>query len=132
MPEIDERTAMAQALRDIADHLEATPELEVPSVTMTIWCWGSLGPDHFATQAKALGGQRTKIADDEYYFDVERKFGPIGFRVRGMRDKVCERVKVGSETTVVQERAGEDTRPVVERTVTVDQYEWQCPDSVLS
>lgn len=113
-------TARAQALRAMADHIEANPALageDYSSVRLKLW--PENGND-FTDVVSALGGKRTKKAVGEY-MEVTRDFGAnVAIEVNCQRGLVCTAKVVGSETVEVTDPDAPKvtvTRPVIE---------WEC------
>lgn len=74
-------------------------------------------------------GARIDKEVDGGFFEVKAQFGPVEFEGWAVREAVCERVVVGSETVT---RTVPDPKkvakvPMVEVTTTVEKVEWKCP-----
>lgn len=131
----EKRAAWTAGLRDLADWLDAHPEMDLPyineeyppSLSLGIHPWHESDErpqaERFAAAVSALGGRREKAGDDEY-MRVHRDFGPVRVQVWTMRDEVCEAVVVGTETVEVQRVV----QPAVTETVTEERevIEWRC------
>lgn len=126
--EQDLRDAYIAGLREMADALENEPGIPTDNgVDIVHYCWTK---DNFQAAVKRLGGTRTK--EPRYgYMNVVRRFGPHSIRVNGEQNAVCTKTVVGTEEVTKNEREGEDLRPMVEVTKTVDIVEWDC-GSILS
>jgi hypothetical protein len=114
----EKQAEFVRGLRELADWLEASPE----------WIggyWNALRvddfvdtQDEFRAKARLLGGERRKDAVGNY-LSVERFFGPHRVAVNVSREKVCERVVVG-------------TREVPAEPARVEEIvEWRCEPSIL-
>lgn len=102
MSDIDERTEYVAGLRQLADVLERNPDLRLPYT-------GSHGAllvitppwtDHRAELAawvKVLPGRKDGHVRNEM-FDLASSFAGLKIKVICSRDKVCERVVVGTQT----------------------------------
>jgi hypothetical protein len=83
--------------------------------------------DQFAPKVKALGSAEKKNTSDYYY--LRRNIGIHKVEVTIRREKVCERVQVGTKEvthTIYPENV--QTTTITEE---VPVYEWKCPDSIL-
>lgn len=113
-----------QDLRELADFLEANPELihEYEHLAIDVFL-----PDgaSLAAMAMRLGGQWEKKGN-ESFFELVRYFGKHYISLDAHRDRVCTRVEVGTETVEVPD----PNAPKV--TVTRPVFEWQCPESLLA
>ncbi len=137
---MSERSEFTNGLRDLADWFDQHPEIDLPyeakpshpcgGVTFSIGIQklttpaDSTVPDAFAAAVKALGGARTKDADDAY-MRVARRFGPgVNVKIWAAREQVCEAVVVGTETVIEDEVV----TPAVTRRVEKerDVIEWRC------
>jgi len=127
--------ASVDGLRELADFLEANPELLDLTSHHTMYAFPHGDKANFARVALLLGPS-AKSADADWY-NVERKFGPkVTIQVTARREEVCERTVVGTETVTEFER---DTDAVaaaiadIPRTAvtrTVEKIEWVCPPSL--
>lgn len=134
------RREFVEGLRALAQWVEDHPEIEVPyeassSVAMNTFTIGAQSwnseteteqdvAEVFAAMVKALGGSRTKDADDRY-MRVTRQFGPgVALEVWATRDSVCEAVVLRTETVIEDEIV----EPAVTRRVEKqrDIVEWRC------
>lgn len=111
---------LAEALRSIADLLDAQPVLADHVIAPSLGVWADT-PEEFVTLARALGGQREKRSGT-MLLTVERTFGRVSVEVCGHHDEVCTAKVVGTETVEI---------PAVKaspaRTETRDVIEWVCP-----
>lgn len=121
---------MSNRLRELADFLDANPELAEHLARKTFYVFAPPNKTEFARLALMLGNAR-KWSDSTWY-NAERDFGPITLQVTASRDSVCERVVVGSETVEVTEPDLDAVAalPTITRSVTIDKVEWVCPPSL--
>lgn len=117
-----------QGLRDLADFMEANPELAsastyslFASASPTVYVWDD--EDLFRERLRQLGTFE-KFSDANHVGGL-RRFGPHVFSVRAAHELVCERVVVGVETQLVYP----DDVDLVEQEVEI--VEWVCPESLL-
>lgn len=116
----------AEGLREVASFIESHPEIPLPSDTLT--CYSLTNKKIAAVTARALsqGGRCDKVYEDSL-LRLKRTFGAIEVEYLGMRQNVCEQVKVG--TRVVPERYV-PPQPATEAVVVPEHeepvYEWVC------
>lgn len=138
-----DRTAFVQGLRELADALEASPEIPLPyryfSARVT-------SPNHLDDDGKSKHAKRraaeiaraipAKVDKQSLgsLFALVTSFGPIKLEVFFDRDQVCERVVTGTRTVTEEEPDPEEVDKLPKRTVTreVEDVEWRCPDSLLA
>lgn len=126
-----ERAAYIEGLRQVADWLEAHPEVELPWLgfepKLSIYLVGYAQREPLAAIARAMGSFE-KIANGDDYFQIVRRFAGIAVVAQASRDEVCEKVVVG--TTEVTEEVPDPVAlaavPKVTVTKTVEQVEWRC------
>lgn len=136
-PEPDpKRAAYTQGLREIADWLDAHPEVPMPHLSSTqtgkwedvlsIFLVSGDQRAALATIARAMG-EFEKVADGED-FRVVRRFGSIAVVAQADRDEVCERVVTATreETVEVPDPEALAAVPKVSVTRTVEDVEWVC------
>lgn len=116
----------ADGLRQVADFLEAHPEIELPENTLN--CYRLFDKKVAAVVAAAMskGGRANKEWSDSL-FTISREFGPITLKYMGTRSNICERVIVGKVAVPEQKvpaRPAEEahTIPAHEEPL----YEWRC------
>lgn len=128
--QLDARHDNVAGLRELADFLEANPELMDYMVMPTFYVFPYGGNALFARLALTLGNARKSVSGS--YYNVERDFGPITLQVTASRERVCERVVVGTEEVEVTEPDPEAVAalPTVTRIETVEKVEWVCPPSL--
>lgn len=127
----------AAGLRAMADMIQAHPELAVNldytqlRRGINVYPYGD-NPRatlaEFARAGKAHGAVVTKetLGEDDRYFSVILRWGPVALDVFAERTEVCERVVTGTETVtrMVPDPAVEV--PLVEVTEEVERVEWRC------
>lgn len=105
----DERAQLIQGLRDLADFLEARPDLPAPAAPrFDIWAKSRA---EFTAYVRQLG-KSTKHATDPYMW-FRREFGPVALDVVAHREKVCTKRVVGVEE-VPERTIPAHTREIVE------------------
>ncbi|GGM64317.1 hypothetical protein GCM10012275_38600 [Longimycelium tulufanense] len=136
MSELTFAQQQAAGLRALADLIEDNPALAERlrySLERIISPLFSGENDHkallaaFARAGKRHGAQITKDSDGKY-FGVNLTWGPVTLYVYAERERVCERVVVGTETVTEEVPDPEvvAAAPTVTRTRTVEQVEWRC------
>ena len=130
------RSAYTAGLRQLADILDAHPEVPLP--------YQGQGPDyarisfHFlsaenpraemAATRRALGVPTDKDGDRGEYFDLHGNLAGLYFTLTAFRKDVCERVVVATRDVEIEEAdpLAVAALPKVKRTVTVEDVEWRC------
>lgn len=137
-----DRTAFAQGLRDLADALDAHPEIPLPTTPFFARIHPPTDLDderkreyarrRAAEIARAIPSKVDKQAFGSV-FSLSAKFGPISVDFDFNREQVCERVVTGTRTVTEEEPDPDAMAQVPKRTVTreVEDVEWRCPDSLL-
>ena len=124
----EERTAWVDGLRQLADFVEANPELPLPHAGAAIYLWGENPKADLANAVRIMGNVEKKA--DDFFIGADRKFGPITLSVKAARETVCERVVVGTRTRT------HDVPPagvvMEKREVTEEIVKWICPPSILA
>lgn len=138
-------SSTADALRRIAAMLDASPEL-APALRVSFrYMTTHVAAEDpkplfasFARAAKAAGAVVTKSAPLDSYFKITAEFAPgVFLSVQSLRDAVCERVVVGTETVTSTEydpeafKAATADLPKREVSETREIVEWHCP-SILA
>ena len=127
----DDRAGYTAGLRQLADLLDAHPEI-IPLPTqgnfspISICVWDREG---FLAAVRALPGMRSKAATTEDYYRVDALLsGGLKVQVVTTRDTVCERVVTGTRevTREVPDPAALATVPMQTVTETVEDVEWVC------
>lgn len=137
-----DRTAFVQGLRDLADALEAHPEIPLPSTPLfaRVSPPADLDDDRKREYAKRRAAEIARAiprkVDKRVFgatFSLAATFGPITVDFDFNRDQVCERVVTGVRTVTEEEPDPDAMAQVPKRTVTreVEDVEWRCPDSLL-
>ncbi len=125
MMDSTEHEALAAGLRDLADWIEAHPELTLPQVDVKAFPQDEAEPPHVWT--KALGGKVEKdYSNVVSLFYLRKPFGPVPFSVVYNRSTVCKRVVKGTETVEVPAVEAQPAR-VEEREI----VEWVCDEPIL-
>jgi len=128
------RAAKIALFRAYFDWLEAHPETRIPSF---ICSHQSVEAEELADTARAFGGKWIK-GTNGHDFELTRKWGTEGTTIEhtlyAPREKVCERVVVGTEERVIEGPDPEAVAalPKIKRVETVELTEWRCPESLLS
>ena len=133
-----DRAAYIQGLRQLADILEAHPEVPLPyeggrrTTAITIHFLHDDDPRaELATAARAIPctwQKETSEPDPDgkwaAYFDLNGQLGGLHLKLTAYRDAVCTRVVTGLEDREVQEIV----TPAVTRTIVkpVEVVEWDC------
>lgn len=104
------RTELIAGLRELADWLEAHPELsEKDFLPDELGIWVDSHEEFFVI-ARALGTfQKAPFGYSGDVLALVRNFGPLRFMIRIFRNKICRKVKK-----------------------LVEQEVWECPDSLLA
>jgi hypothetical protein len=113
----------AAGLRELADYLEAHPEL-VPS-------WGGVAVADWVDNAKLAKAARmpgwNKEKDTISGFKLRRRFGSHALTIYP-EQAVCEKVKTGERTEEVIDPEYLENAPKI--TKVVEEFEWKCPDYI--
>lgn len=120
-------TDVADALRRLADFVEAA---EVPSVTYTdLTLWSVDDRDVLADLARAAVRHGCTVHKEysEQLFKLTIGIGALRVTVLSWREDVCERVVVATrEITELVPDPDATVPPLVERTRTEEVVEWRC------
>jgi hypothetical protein len=133
---MSDTSTTSTALRQVADLLDAHPDLPQPTVTvypsgrasldwvLSVWVSSDLAEQRAAATSivRAFDGHWDKTAggSDAFYLKQTRDDG-IRLCIIVERSAVCERVVTGTETRTVPAKPAEP-----ERTETVETVEWVC------
>lgn len=128
MSEPEKREAWVEGLRQLADFVEAHPEMPLPMSGATLYLWGADAKTELAALVRILGNVEKEAS--ESFFGVTRRFGPHALSVKASRENVCQRVVVGTKTETYQ--VPPEGIEMVERTRSVELVEWICPPSILA
>ena len=116
----------AAGLREIADFLEAHPEIDLPEPQLCNYALFDKAIAARTAIAMADGG-RVEKQWAESIFTLSRKFGPVELKYHGQRSNICEQVIVGKKKV---EEQFVPFRPAVEAHVVPAHeepiYEWRC------
>jgi hypothetical protein len=128
------REEYTAGLRALADLLDGTPELPLPSTDTIEWAGVGGGDDvehqrSLATIARLIPGRLEKNdpREGDYEANYYRLTGNVGgmpVEVWAQRAKVCRRVVTGTREVV--ETVPAPGAPMVEVTKTVEDVEWVC------
>lgn len=130
------REEYTAGLRALADLLDATPDLPLPTTRDIQWAvhWYATTDDEkrtvMANIARLIPGRLTKNdpnTGDKYdsdYFRLTGNIGGLPIEIWSQRESVCRRVVTG--TREVTELVPADDAPMVEVTTTVEDVEWVC------
>ena len=136
----EHRAAYVDGLRQIADFLEAHPDVELPHLastitgtyedTLNIYIVEGDQKAKLATIARAMGQAEKVMADER--IRVFRRFAGIALVAQASRDQVCERV-VTDTREVVEEvpdpealAAATAAVPLIPVTRIEETVEWRC------
>ena len=108
-------------LRDLADWLEAHPDLDVYGGGVTAMPHDD--KETVKTWATAMKPCTKNYSDS--LFQLKRMFGPIELRASFWRTAVCEKIVTTREVTEFVPDPSVDV-PMVEVTKTVEDVEWVC------
>lgn len=125
MPETNEK--FVQGLRDLADFLQANPDVDISSNHEILICLNHR-PDPKAAIAEAARrfAPVSKVYRDPW-FHIAKTFGPIELQWFVGRDKVCRQVVTGTKTVTLP---AEEAKP--ERVVEVQETKWICDEPLLA
>jgi hypothetical protein len=106
---MEDRNETISGLRQLADWLEAHPEVPVPTYNQSSV---AVEAADLPTIARAMGqAEKTAYGD---YFRLSKRFGGVEYYCYTDRDAVCTRTKVGTKVIPAQEAR------------VVDVWEWDC------
>lgn len=125
-------TTLPEGLRELADMFEKLgDELPTPYFTGNdVWLsfWSDDAAEKVRDAAKLIGGRWHKNDPKNNDWDAstytltnDHKFGPLKLMILAHREKVCERVQVGTERIEVEAQPAVEAH-VEERPV----YDWVC------
>lgn len=117
---VTETRAFVAGLRELADFLDAHPDLPIPT-------WGGvrvnvfIEKDHLKAVLAAAPGVRWEKRQIGDYYSLRTSFtGDCNYDVNIDREQVCRKVVTGSRT--------EPAQPERE----VEEFHWECTDSILA
>jgi hypothetical protein len=114
--------AYINSLRQIADFLEAHPDLPTPhSEKLTISTGDLPGVAHQI-------GSCQKVVDETFY-NLQKKFGVITLEFYDFRQSVCKKVSKG--TRLIPETIVPAKPEQVIAAHEIEEFDWVCPDSLL-
>jgi hypothetical protein len=126
---VNERTDYIEGLRQLADLLDANPDVPLPYTgagTFAPLQWVEVDDDAravFAKVASIIPGTKTKRTD-EYNFALAGQLAGLHVAVLAPRYAVCARVVIG--TREVTEEVPDPEAPKVTVTRTEEIVEWKC------
>lgn len=135
MTDVERAAAQAAGLRQLADMIEAHPEIDAyylrsKAVHNALTVWLPDDAEDLAAIARAALAHGAKVDKDigDQLYTVVVSFGPIRARAMAMRDQVCERVVVGTEevTETVKDPDALAKVPEIEVTEEREIIEWRC------
>ncbi len=117
----ERRSRILAGLREFIAFMESHPGAPLP-------CLSPLNAfvdtkEELAAAARAIGGHIQKQPYDGWY-TLRKDFGAIRYDVNIEREKVCERVEVGTRTIAAQP---ERVLPATEETIE-PVYDWKCTE----
>lgn len=135
--EQDRRAAYTAGLRQLADILDAHPEVPLPyegtgkslGKRISFYYLGDKDPRAaLAAARRAFGVPMEKNDSIDSSFSLTGSLAGLHFALTAEREAVCERVVVGTREVEVEEAdpAAVAALPKVKRTVTVEDVEWRC------
>ncbi len=101
IPKLASRAALVQGIRDLADLLDAHPEIPDPHVWACVWSHTG-GNAAFRPACEALiplGATVTDHPHDTACVQVKLAFGPVALEIGATRSEVCEPVTEVREIT---------------------------------
>ncbi len=116
----------AAGLRQVAEFIEAHPEIPLPGATLTSYALHDKKVVALTARALGQGGRCKKVYEDSI-LRLKREFGPIELEYLGLRSNVCERVKVGERLVpemYVPPQPATQGQTIPEHKEAV--YEWVC------
>jgi len=118
----------AAGLRELADWIEAHPEMPRPGGTLTVYTLNSR--EEAAACLKALGTCQKEYTESNFY--LSREFGPIKLTFMFYRSAVCQRRVVGQKQVGTQVIPARITPEEIIPAHTEDIVEWDCEESLLA
>ena len=132
----DQRAAYTAGLRQLADILDAHPEVPLPcegsNPTYSRLSFHFLYSDNvradMAAARRALGVPTEKNDRVPGYFNLHGSLHGLHFSMTAYRKDVCERVVVATREVEVEEAdpVAVASLPKVKRTVKIEDVEWKC------
>lgn len=114
----EKREGLITGLRELADWLEANPEVKTPHFSdFNIW---SIDREQFIKQAHLIGSGEKRQAYG--YLMIEKRFGALTFALNIQQASVCTRIQVGERDVPARAAVAAHTEPI---------YEWECPESLM-
>jgi len=117
----------ATGLRELADWIEAHPELDGPRSDITVYSLDT--KEQAAAVLRALKPCTKRVSETLFY--IERSFGPIKYQFAFNRESICKARIVGQKT--IPEHTEPErlipARVIVEHVE--DIIEWDCTEGLL-
>ena len=124
------QTGKGKALRAFADWCDEHPDLADDLADIQVNIFG-LDPKNLAWAAKQLGTCEKVATEGSSFFILRRTFGEgVTLDINFYRETVCKRVSKGVRT--VTREICDPEAPKVTVTEQVEDFEWICPDSILT
>jgi hypothetical protein len=131
----DPRAAYTAGLRQLADLLDAHPEVPLPydgtlapiTIQHLFPVNGGTVRDEFLATVRAFPGKREKDPNDTY-FDVDVQLAGLHISVTTYREQVCKRVVTGTREVTREVPDPDALAAVPTKTVTetVEDVRWEC------
>jgi len=118
----------AAGLRELADWIEANPEMPRPGGTLT--CYSLNSREEAAACLKALTPCKKDYTESNFY--LSREFGPVKLTFMFYRTAVCQRRIVGQRQVGTQVIPARITPEEVIPAHTEDIVEWDCGEPLLA
>ncbi len=101
IPKLASRAALVQGIRDLADLLEAHPEIPDPHVWACVWAHtgGNAGFRGACEALIPLGATVTDHPHSSAEVQLKLAFGPVALEIGALRAEVCEAVTETREVT---------------------------------
>lgn len=126
---MSEHTAYAAGLRELADWIEAHPDIALPAKEIRVYSLNER--DEAAAVLRALKPCRKEYSDN--MFDIKRDFGAVTLDFVFYRDRVCKARVVGQKE-IPEVREPAKTIEIPEKIIpahTEDIIEWDCGEPLL-
>lgn len=118
----------AAGLRELADWIEAHPEVDTPSREFTVY---SLNTKQEAADClRALTPCKKEYKADNFF--LSREFGPITLSFMFYRNAICTKRVIGTKEVGTQVIPSRFTPEEIIPAHTEEIYEWDCGESLLA
>ncbi len=127
MNDLTERqTTWLSDLRHMLEWMEDHPQFIAEHIGFQVDLF-VYGDDQLGQMREMIRGHgKWNKEDMGSWFTLRKSFGEHKVQINAVREEVCERVEVGTETVTIPDP--DAPKVTVERPV----YEWKCPESVLA